>query len=240
MKKLNILIAAIAIASLSISSVFAGTWGMGVTASMLNVEGSGSETDRLTLAGADVTDTSVRKKTTDETTATGSLFGEFTTDTRFPISLGFEYTPGTANFSDKLSRTDTETSQTGQEATTAISNTRSAEADATNFSTAYVELTLVGPLYVRAGVSHMDIDYTTKSGTGGGSYTDSISLGGTNIGIGLKGVAGTNTTWKLAYEQTDYDGFSLRSTGNSLAANSNAIKGDVDTNALRFSLGKQF
>ena len=41
-------------------------------------------------------------------------------------------------------------------------------------------------------------------------------------------------------EQTDFDGFNMRTTGNSVAANSSAIAGDVDTAAIRLSLGKQF
>ena len=177
MKKVNLLIAAIAIASLSITNVFAGNYSMGVIASTLNVEGSGSETDTLTAGGANVADTSTRSKKTDETTTTGSLYGEFTTDTRFPLTLGFEYTPGTANISDKLSRTDTETSQTGNVATTAVSVTRSASAEATNFATAYAELGIFGPVFVRVGMSNMDIDYTSTSSAGqnGGTYSDNIS-----------------------------------------------------------------
>ena len=61
-----------------------------------------------------------------------------------------------------------------------------------------------------------------------------------DLGVGVKGTTGGGMLWKLSYEETDYDGFTLKSTGNSVAANSNSIKGDVDTNAVRFSLAKSF
>lgn len=239
MKRLKILMAAIAIASLSISSVFAGNFGMGVTVSAMGVEADGTETDTLTVGGADVADTSVRKKSTDANTTVGSLYGEYTFDARIPLTLGFEYTPGTANVSDKLSRTDTETSQVGNEASTTQASVRTAAANATNFNTVYAELPLFSGFYVRGGVSSIDIDYTTTTtSAAGGSYDDTLSLTGMNLGFGYKGTVGS-FNYKAAYETTDYDSFSLRSTS-AVAGESNLIKGDLDTSAIRLSLGKSF
>ena len=237
----NMLIAAIAIVAIS-TNVSAGTTSFGITGSMLEVSGNGTETDKLTAAGADVADTSIRKKSVSEDTFTGSLFMEYTlSDSAWPLTAGFEYTPGTADLSSKLSRTDTELSITGGLTTTAASVTRSASASATNFSTAYIEAPIWGMLYVRAGVSNIDVNYvTTDTSTVGGAYTDNISLSGTNLGVGLKGNTSGGTLWKMTYEETDYDGFTLNSTGNSVAANSNTIKGDVDTSAFRLSLAKSF
>jgi hypothetical protein len=237
----NMLIAAIAIVAIS-TNVSAGTTSVGITGSALDVSASGTETDKLTAAGADVADTSVRKKNVSDSTFTGSLFAEYTlSESAWPLSFGFEYTPGTADISNKLSRTDTELSITGDLNTTANSVVRTASADATNFSTAYLEAPIWGMLYVRAGVSNIDINYvTTDTSTVGGSYSDNISLTGTNLGVGLKGNTSGGTLWKMTYEETDYDGFTLNSTGNSVAANSNTIKGDVDTSAFRLSLAKSF
>ena len=236
----NLLIAAIAVVGLSTSS-WAGTVSIGVAGSILEVEASGTETDTLTAGGANVADTSTRKKNIAESTMTGSLFAEFTSDTRWPGTIGYESTPGTADMQNKLSRTDTETSVTGQVAIVSRSSIRTASANATNFNTAYLEVPIFKYLYVRAGVSNMDIDYvTTSTGVNGGSYSDDISLSGTNLGVGIKGNTAGGMLWKLSYEETDYDGFTLKSTGNSVAANSNSIKGDVDTNAIRFSLAKSF
>jgi len=237
----NMLIAAIAIVAIS-TNVSAGTTSVGITGSALDVSASGTETDKLTAAGADVADTSVRKKNVSDSTFTGSLFAEYTlSESAWPLSFGFEYTPGTANISNKLSRTDTELSQTGNVVTTALSTIRTASANATNFSTAYIEAPIWGMLYVRAGMSNIDVDYvTTSTGINGGSHSDNISLTGTNLGVGLKGNTAGGTLWKLSFEETDYDGFTLNSTGNSVAANSNTIKGDVDTSAFRLSLAKNF
>ena len=241
MKKLNTVLAAIAIAAFTMTNVFAGNASLGIVASQLAVDATGTETDRITAAGANIADTSVRTKTIDETTTTLSFFGEWTSATSYPITFGFEYTPGEANISDKLSRTDTELSQSTNVATTALTRVVTAEADATNFSTAYVELPLFKGLYFRGGISNIDIDYaTTDTGINGGKYSDVISLAGTNLGIGWKMTTEGGTLIKLSYEDTDYDAFSLRSTGNSVAANSNAISGDIDTTSYRLSLGKTF
>jgi|TARA_B110000259_G_scaffold188354_1_gene246684 hypothetical protein len=236
----NMLITAIAIVGLS-SSAWAGTTSIGIVGSMLDVEATGTETDKLTAAGANVADTSTRKKSTSADTFTGSLFAEFTSDTRWPMTFGFEYTPGTADISGKLSRSDTETSITGT--TTQVSNTvvRTAQADATNFSTVYFEAPIWGMLYARAGVSNLDIDYvTTTDGSNGGNYSDNLSLSGTNYGVGLKSTTDSGMLWKLTYEESNYDTFTLNSKNNSVAANSNTIKGDASTSAIRFSLAKSF
>jgi len=236
----NILISAITFVAFSLN-VSAGTYSLGVTGSILDIEASGTETDKLTAAGANVADTSVRKKTISKTTPVGSLFAEFTSASSYPVTIGFEYTPGTADISGGLSRTDTVKSITGTTSEVTLTEKRTASADATNFSTLYVEAPLFGAMYARAGLSHMDINYvTTSTGTNGGSYSDDISLSGVNLGIGFKGNTAGGMLWKATYEHTNYDDFTLNSTGNSVAANSNTIKGDADTIGYRFSLAKSF
>jgi hypothetical protein len=204
----NMLIAAIAIVGLS-TSAWAGTVSLGVTASQLDVEASGTETDKLTAAGANVADTSVRSRSVSDETMTGSVFAEYTSETRWPITLGFEYTPGEADIAN-TSRVDTELSQTGNEITTAASVTRTAKATAKNFNTVYFEAPIWGMLYARAGISNMDIDYSyVTTGNNSGTYTDEIDVSGTNLGIGLKGNTAGGMLWKMTYEETEYDGFSL-------------------------------
>ena len=236
----NMLIAAIAIVGLS-SSAWAGTASIGVTASLLTVEATGTETDKLTAAGANVADTSIRNKSVTADTFTGALFAEFTSDTKWPMTFGFEFTPGTADLAGKLSRSDAETSQTGSTVQVANTVVRTAKADATNFSTVYFEAPIWGMLYARAGVSNMDIDYvTTTDGTNGGTYADNLSLSGTNYGVGLKSTTAGGMLWKVSYEESNYDSFVLNSVNNSVVANSNTIKGDASTSAIRFSLAKSF
>jgi hypothetical protein len=236
----NIFVALVATFAM-ISNVSAGPVNIGITASMYEVDASGTETDSATVGGAAITDTSVRNKTIKEITPTGSIFVEYVADTSWPMTIGGEYTPGVADISSGLSRTDTETSRTVNAGTAEgnVTNTRKASAEATNFASIYVEAPIWGMLYGRVGVSRMDIHYETSQTVSGGIYNDNIQLTGTNLGLGLKSTTANGTLWKLAYEQTDYDGFTLKSQSNAVTAQ-NTIKGDADTAAVRFSLAKSF
>jgi len=236
----NILIAAIAIVGLS-TSAWAGTVSLGVTTSLLEVGAEGSETDKLTAAGANVADTSIRKAAVSDETFTGSLFAEYTTDTSYPITLGFEYTPGEADIASS-SRTDTEGSRTNIGKAVATQVTRTAKATASNFNTVYLEAPIYKYLYFRAGLSSMNIDYSynVTGASNSGVYEEEIDVNGTNLGIGLKGNTAGGMLWKMIYEETDYDGFNITSKGNSVVANSNNITGALETSAVRLSLAKSF
>ena len=235
----NMLIAAIAIVGLS-TSAFAGTANIGIVTSMMTVDANGTETDTLTAGGANVADTSIRNKAISDDVFTGSIFAEYTIDAAWALTAGVEVTPGKANIGGNFTRNDIEASNTNSEATLTNSVSRTVEATAGNFGTAYIEAPLFAGIYVRAGLSQMSVDYTTtSSATSAGSYTDQLDLKGTNFGVGIKGNR-EGFVYKLAYEETDYDGFSLRSAGNSVAANSNAITGDLDTKGVRLSIGKSF
>ena len=191
----NMLLTAIAIVGFSTAS-YAGTASIGIVTSLLDVSASGSETDTLTVGGAAVADTSIRTKSVEDTTFTGSLFAEYT-------------------------------------------KIRSVEAVGKNFGTIYIEAPIWKMLYVRAGASNITIDYDTVTPLGGGKYGDSINLSGTNLGVGLKGEIGS-FNFKLAYEETDYGDFSMKSNSGNVAVNSNSVKGDIDTEAFRLSLSKSF
>ena len=65
-------------------------------------------------------------------------------------------------------------------------------------------------------------------------------MSGTNLGVGLKGNTAGGLLWKMIYEETDYDGFNITSRGNGVVGNSNNIKGDLETSAVRVSLAKSF
>jgi hypothetical protein len=230
----NMIVAMIAIFALT-TSAYAGSFSVGLTASNMDMKASGTETDRLTAAGANIADTSIRKKSITESATVGSIFVEYTTDFRFPIAFGVEYTPGEIEISKKLSRTDSELSQTGQVLTTAFSNKRTASAEATNFATAYVEIPLFKGLYVRGGLANMSVNHENDSNLGGSTH-----LTGTNFGAGFKHTTAGGMILKASYEETDYDTISLRSDKNSVAANSTGVKADVDTEAYRFSIAKNF
>ena len=231
MKKLkNILIGLVATISLT-SVAYAGSFGLGVTGSYTNIDASGTET-----AGNETTTTSV-----DNNWFLGSVFIEYSLNDASWASagngftIGAEHTPGKADVSDKVkSRTDTELSITGTTTTTSVSRTQTAQAEVDNYNNFYIEVPLYKSIFVKAGMSSIDV--TTKettTGTNGGTYGNA-SLDGTNLGIGLKGVTASNIIWKLAYEETDFDTLNLTST------TSNTIKADLDTSEVALSIGYRF
>ena len=237
MKKLkNTLIGLLTAISLT-SVAYAGSFGLGVTGSYTKIDASGTETTpAVTGAAAESNSTSV-----DENSFLGSIFLEYSfNDASWAsagngFTIGAEHTPGKADVSDKVkSRTDTELSITGTAATTAVSRTQTAQAEVDNYNNFYIEVPLYKSIFVKAGMSSIDV--TTKettTGTNGGTYGNA-SLDWTNLGIGLKGVTASNIIWKLAYEETDFDTLNLTST------TSNTIKADLDTSEVALSIGYRF
>lgn len=230
----NMLIASIAIVCLSTVS-WAGSMNIGVVTSMLDIDANGTETDTLTAGGANVADASTRTKSVSEQVFTGSIFAEYTLDTRWALTGGVEITPGKADIGGKFARTDAVLSFSGVERASQTGEplTRAVQATASGFGTMYVEAPLFGAFYVRAGASRMTIDH------GSDSYQGDIDLTGTNLGFGLKGNR-NGFIYKLAYEQTDYGSFNIRTPGNDVAGETSAIAGNVDTAGVRLSVGKTF
>jgi len=241
MKKLrNLLIVAIAIASYSTTS-FAGSFGVGATFSQSEISASGTE-NRENL-GTDLNTSSVSNDV-----LIGSIYAEYSTDSFSFTSegnglvLGFEMTPGSADVSDKLkTRTDTSTAA-AKAGTTALDlgGTYSVNAAVDGFVNTYVEIPVYGMLYVKAGLSSLDV--TTNETTASGSSYGDTSLDGDNYGVGLKGKFGGNLIWKAFYEETDFDQLKLTSTGNSTTGISaaNVVTADLDIKEYGLSIGYQF
>ena len=237
MKKFrNILIGLVATISLT-SVAYAGSFGLGVTGSYTTIDASGSETEATNTG----TENSVFKATVDNDVFLGSVFIEYSLDDASwgsagnGITIGLKHTPGSADVSDKVkTRTDTETSITGTDAATSVSRTQKAQAEIDNYNNFYIEVPLYKSLYVKAGMSQIDV--TTKettNGSNGGTYGNK-TLDGTNIGIGVKGVTASNIIWKLAYEDTNFDTLKLTST------TSNTLNADLDTQEVALSIGYRF
>ena len=231
MKKLkNILIGLLATISLT-SVAYAGSFGLGVTGSYTKIEASGSVTD------GDETNS----KSVDNNEFLGSIYAEFSfNDASWAsagngITFGAQYTPGTADVSDKVfTGTDAETSITGTVAEVSNTRTRTAQADVENYYNYYIELPVFKSIYVKAGMSSIDVNTKdTDTGSNAGTYGNA-TLDGTNLGIGFKGVTNSNIVWKLAYEETNFDTLKLTSTtGNTLSA-------DLDTSEVNLSIGYRF
>ena len=229
----NMLVAMIAITGLS-TSAFAGSMSIGLVGSNLSAAAKGTETDRITAAGANIADTSTRSLSKKVDATVGTIYVEYTTDFRFPIALGVEYTPGQTEIHSGT-RSDTELSVTGTTIHTAMPSTRQASAEMTNFATAYIEVPIYKGLYVKGGLANMTVNHKNDSGLGAATH-----LKGTNTGVGYKITTAGGYILKASYEETDYDTISLRSSNNSVAANSTAVSANVDTEAYRVSIGKSF
>ena len=226
----NILIGLVATISLT-SVAYAGSFGLGVTGSYTNIDASGSET-----AGDETTTTSV-----DNNEFLGSIYAEFSfNDASWAsagngITFGAQYTPGTADVSDKVfTGTDAETSITGTPTEVSNTRTRTAQAEVDKYYNYYIEVPVFKSIYVKAGMSSIDVStLDTDTGSNAGTYGNA-TLDGTNLGVGFKGVTSNNIVWKLAYEETNFDTLNLTST------TGNTLKADLDTSEVNLSIGYRF
>ena len=221
-------------ASLFAFSVANADYIVGVKGAYVQIDASGTESDKDGTA-----DTSTRTKSVDNDAFIASLYTEYSMDAGYAsegngFTFGFEYTPGSADVSDKtFKRTD---ATTDANETTQDDGERTANAEVENYMNLYLEMPLYSSMYLRAGMAQIDVNtLETNLSTSSGAYGND-TLDGLNLGIGFKGVS-SNTTWKLAYEQTDFDTLNLNST---TSDKGNKITADLDTQELNFSLGYKF
>ena len=220
MKKILItILATFALAGVS----HAGSFGLGVSGSVVEVDGTGTETTTAgTVTGGAANTNSHSEKAT---SVIGSIFAEYEFDNGFTV--GYEHVPGSADVSAKHSRRDDAEDAAGSG--TSGDTTRTAQAEVDNFNTLYLEAP-IGPLYVRLGMASVDVN-TNESGSHG-TYKN-VSIDGVQYGFGVKGTLGSFMT-KTSFEHTDFDDFSLTST------TSNKIAADLDVTNIKFALIKQF
>ena len=223
------------VVTISLTSVaYAGSFGLGVTGSYTKIDASGSETSKA--AGSETE--SNQSTSVDNNAFLGKIYAEYSLDDASwgsagnGITVGASYTPGTADVSDKVkSRTDV---TTDSNETASDSRTSTAQAEIENYMNYYIEVPLYKSLYVKAGMSQIDVNtLETSTLAGAGKYANK-TLDGTNLGIGFKGVTGSNLVWKVAYEETNFDTLNLTST------TGDKIKADLDTSEVNLSIGYRF
>ena len=217
----NTLIAAIAMALLTFTSSFAGSFAVGISAGDAKVEADGSETE-----GAEVT-----KKSVSSEAVIGQFFAEYAFENN--ITFGYEFIPIEATITDLThSRGDAETSRTGTQ-TTVNSRLQVADAVIDNHKTYYLELPFKA-FYFKAGKVKADlITKETTDGANGGTYGDA-SVDGKLYGLGVRKMMNDNAFVKLEYTTTDYDDISLTST------TGHTVKADIDAIAVAIRLGYKF
>ena len=201
-------------------------FGIGVSGSMAMVSAEGTETESANTGA----EGSVRDASVDAMTGVGSIFAEVILDEFYGITIGAEIVPMSADVSDAThSRTDASIAASGEGTTGTV--TRTADAEVENFTTIYTEIP-VGGLFVKAGLSQIDINTLENNLTNGSSYKND-TVDGVTYGIGIKGEwAGFYT--KLAMERTNFDEY-VSSSGTS-----NTITADLDVDQIKFSIGKAF
>lgn len=221
MKKITTIIATLLFSFLSMNLANAGS--IGVTYEMASVDGSGTEYVVQDGAAPNTT-TGSSSKDVD----IGSIFIETnTSDNGF--RLGLEYIPANAEFVNKSS---TQTNVIAGVGTTE-SKTQIVKGELQNHATLYVEKDLFSKLYVKAGVTHVDIKSTESIGTG--SVYDDDKVFGYVVGIGARHQLDNGVFFKAEYSMNEYDDIKLVATNTG-----NYVTGDIDSSSTRISIGKNF
>ena len=235
-KKILIIISSLFLAVSTYTVSNAASLNVGVTGSLATIDASGSETDSADSGS----EASVRNANVENPNVPiGSVFVEFESDF-YGLTLGAEHVPASADVSDSIKRrTDLELSVTGTDTTTSNNRDFKANAEVENFNKVYLELPIMDMFFVRAGMAEIDVNTTEVASGNGGSYGN-VSLDGLQLGVGMKGTLRDNVVWKTSYEQNDFSDLRLVSTGNASESGTNTIEADLDTWALKLSLGYQF
>jgi hypothetical protein len=221
----NLLVTAIAIASLTVSAHSFEGFSIGISGSQADFETEGTETKGQVTSGTEVSSKVKKLSTVD----VGSVFGEYTFAQG--STIGINYIPGEATLGAK-SRTMTQSD--GQD----VSGTITAKAEVSDHVTFYVEptymMTEAFGVYVKGGASRVTVN-SLESQT-----ATSVTLGygnqdvwGTTYGIGAKAYYG-NVFVKLESMKTEYGTVSLSNAANKV------IKADIESQATTLSLGYNF
>lgn len=216
MKKILIISASVLLAFTNVNAVEKR---IGIAAGFTNVEGSGTETLKDSSKKA--------TKTVDDTTIIPSIFFEVAGDNGF--GLGIEHVPGSADIGTG-SRSDDDEETTGD-------NKASAEID--GLTSLYAIKTFDNGLFLKAGMTQTDV--ITKETLNTGSTYGNKSVDGKLIGIGMHKVGDTGVFFRASAEYTAYDSITLTSgVADAVTGTTNKVDADVDTMALKISIGKAF
>lgn len=218
------------------SSIASAEMRIGVSAASTYLSVDGQEDVAAVSAGTQLAKTN--KKSLDSSIVIPSIFVEYGDIAGTGLSLGLDYIPLNANLSkDNFSRTDTELSQTGTEAATAVVHTQSANASINDHVTIYATFPVMGA-YIKAGYARADVETDENLNTGT-SYGDT-TIDGLVLGLGMQGDVGGNGFLRVEGTYTDYDDVNLTGTGQTTGQTANKIKANLDATAVKLSFGYKF
>ena len=229
MKKWNILMGAL-LSVFLITSVQAGSFGLGVVGNVASVSAEGTETDGNSATGTE-TENSVTTATAGNEFMFASIYGEYAFGDGEHFVLGVEHIPYSAEINSKqLSRTDASQGAYVAQDT----GTLKANAEISEHTTYYVEAGQGATgLYGKLGFTQVDIKVKQNNASGYGTYPDK-TLDATTYAIGYRGGFGENGVVKVEGFITDYDSYSATST------TSNTVAANLDVVGAKLMLGFKF
>ena len=229
MRKWNILMGAL-LSVFLITSVHAGSFGLGGTGNIASVSADGTETDGNTATGTE-TENSITSATAGNEFMFGSVYAEYSFGDGENFVLGIEHVPFSADINSKtLTRTDASQGAYIAQDT----GTLKANAEISDHTTYYVELGQgASGLYGKLGWSSVDIKVKQNNASGYGTYPDK-TLDAVTYGIGYKTGFAANGVIKVEGFYSDYDSYSATST------TSNTVKADLDVVGAKLSIGFKF
>ena len=208
------------------SAAQAGSFGLGVTGGLGMIGASGSETN--SESGSET------EKNEEASVSNAIGFSEFYAEYSFGdserLTLGFALVPGSHDISSKtMGRTDID----GADAAENDSGSLKVNGEISDHHTYYAELLLGGGVYVKAGLSKVDITVNQTNDTGYGTYPNK-ELDAITYALGYKGEMGERGVYKIEGFTTDYDSYSASST------TTNSVSADLDVRGAKLSLGLKF
>jgi len=214
------------------TQLMAGSFGIGITALGVVAESEGTETLKTTSVKSS-------KQGVNGVGYVPAGYIQYTFGDRSNgFVIGVEKIPGSTTLGEKeTNRIDYVAGSTGGGAYSGLGPgvKQIAKAKIDNHIGAYIETPAFLGMYLKAGVSQVDL--TTEENLGTGAAYGNDTMNGFTYGIGFKGTADNGIHVKFAAEITDYDSVSLTSTGSDAASTINA---DVMTYAARLSIGYNF
>jgi len=228
MNKLKIMLVAVIAITHASTTVFAGSFGVGVGGHMASVSASGSETETANSG----TENSVQSASAGNSFGFASIFADYNFGSAEQFTLGVEYIPGEADISNKTISRTTVTADAGE--ANQQDGTYSANAEIKDHTTYYGEFVMGAGIYAKVGFAQVDIDTKEAFSAGTNGSYGTTKLDAWTYGIGQKGSFGNNGFYKVEGYMTNYDTFkSTSGTGNTITA-------DLDVVGAALKLGYKF
>ena len=162
--------------------------------------------------------------------AWGSLFVEGTLNDRF--ILGIDYVPSAL----ETETTETAKSDKGVGAVTATTVTNKVQVDFEDLTTLYAAYMITENMYVKAGVTTVDVITNENLGTGG-NYANT-ELDGSMFGVGYHNALDNGVFFRVEGNYMTFDGATITSSGS--ASNNKITLSSLDGVSGKFSIGKSF